>query len=343
VYQEVSTPEADMVAQHAKKLTGISSRAMEHEADRAALSALKQLRGLDELLKMLVGGTLERSVRLLHVASCVKVTPTQFHRVKVLLDRCTEILDWPTPPDAFVTNNPFFNAGVYGVRTPFIVLNSAILRSLSDDELYCVLAHELGHIMCGHSLYKTLLWILVNVSAAALPIPRLLVYALVAALKEWDRKSELSADRAALLALQSETENYSLLMKMAGGDDVAQMNVNDFFEQALEYENQKGIMDSFFKMLNTVWRTHPFPVVRLQELHSWASSGKYKTILDGTYPRRGAEEQTVKEDVKEAYEHYRSGFTDGDDAIRKRVKEAGDSLGKAAKDIGDILRDAFKK
>jgi Zn-dependent protease with chaperone function len=106
-------------------------------------------------------------------------------------------MDWPTTPDVFVTNNPFFNAGVYGVRSPFIVLNSSILKALSDDELYCVVAHEMGHIMSGHSLYKTLLWILLNVATTALPIPRLLVRALLMALKEWDRKSELSADRAA--------------------------------------------------------------------------------------------------------------------------------------------------
>ena len=332
-----------MLVQRARKLPGISPRAWEHPADRAALSALRSVPGLDELVKMVVGGTTERSIRLLHVSSCVKVTPTQFHRVKVLLDRAVDILDWPVLPDVFVANNPFFNAGAYGVRSPFIVLNSAILRALTDDELYCVIAHEVGHIMSGHTVYKTVLWVLLSVSFSALPIARLLVQPLLLALKEWDRKSELSADRAALLALQSETENYSLIMKMAGGEDLSQMNINDFFSQALEYENEKGVMDSFLKLLNTMRESHPFPVVRLQELRTWASSGQYQAILGGNYPRRGQTEESAREDLKEAVDSYKSAADASGDPVMKAAKDLGEAIGRAAEGLRDKLNDRFRK
>ncbi|HVO37489.1 MAG TPA: M48 family metallopeptidase [Spirochaetia bacterium] len=332
-----------MLVQRARKLPGISPRAWEHPADRAALSALRSVPGLDELVKMVVGGTTERSIRLLHVSSCVKVTPTQFHRAKVLLDRAVDILDWPVLPDVFVANNPFFNAGAYGVRSPFIVLNSAILRALTDDELYCVIAHEVGHIMSGHTVYKTVLWVLLSVSFSALPIARLLVQPLLLALKEWDRKSELSADRAALLALQSETENYSLIMKMAGGEDLSQMNINDFFSQALEYENEKGVMDSFLKLLNTMRESHPFPVVRLQELRTWASSGQYQAILGGNYPRRGQTEESAREDLKEAVDSYKSAADASGDPVMKAAKDLGEAIGRAAEGLRDKLNDRFRK
>ena len=331
-----------MLAQRAKKLTGISSRAWEHPADKAALSALKQVKGLDELMKMLLGGTTERSIRLLHVSCCVKVTPTQFHRVKVLLDKIIEIMDWPTTPDVFVTNNPFFSAGVYGVKTPFIVLNSAVLKALSDDELYCVIGHEVGHIMSGHAVYKTVMWVLMSLSLGMLPIAGVLVQPLLLALREWDRKSELSADRAALLALQSERENCDLLMKMAGGEDLSQMNTNDFFLQAQEYESQKSIMDRFYKLLNTMKQSHPFAVVRLQELRTWASSGHYQAILDGNYPRRDVTEENPKEHVKDGYEYYKSKVTASDDSVMKAAKEAGEAIGKATETIRGKLKDALK-
>jgi Zn-dependent protease with chaperone function len=331
-----------MLTQRAKKLTGISSRAWEHPADRAALSALRQVKGLDELVTMLMGGTTERSIRLLHVSCCVKVTPTQFRRVKVLLDKVIDVMDWPTMPDVFVANNPFFNAGVYGVQTPFIVLNSAVLRALSDDELSCVLGHEVGHIMSGHAIYKTMMWVLVNLSLGFLPIAGLLVQPLLLALREWDRKSELSADRAALLALQSEKENYDLLMKMAGGEDLSQMDINEFFLQAQEYENQKGIMDGFSKLLNTMKQSHPFPVIRLQELRTWASSGQYQAILDGNYPRRDMKDEGLKEDIKGGYEYYKSKMGASNAPVMKAAKEVGDKIGKATESVREKLKDAFK-
>ncbi len=331
-----------MLMHRAKKLPDISPTSWEHPADRAALSVLRRVPGLDEMVRMLVGGTTERAIRLLNVSSSVQVTDTQFPRVKHILDRVLDILDWSPAPTAFVSNNPFFNAGVYGVKEPFIVLNSALLKSLDDDELYCAVAHEVGHIMSGHALYKTVLWMLVKFSLSALPIAGVLARPLLMALAEWDRKSELTADRAALLALQSERENYNVLMKMAGGDDLSQMDINEFFRQAFEYDSQKTLLDSVYKLLNTVGESHPFPVIRLQELRSWAASGQYAAILGGSYTRRGAETTSAAEDVRKGYEYYRSTVEESDDPLAKAAKRIGDSVSKAAESLRDSLRDRFK-
>jgi Zn-dependent protease with chaperone function len=253
-----------------------------------------------------------------------------------------DVMDWPETPEVFVANSPFFNAGAYGVRAPFIVLNSSVVKALGDDELYCVVAHEMGHIMSGHALYKTVLWVLLRVSLGVLPVAGLLVKPLMLALREWERKSELTADRAALLALQSEKENYELLMKIAGGEDLASMNLNDFLQQAWEYENQKGLLDGLFKLLNTVDETHPFPVIRLQELKTWADAGSYRAILSGDYPRRGSGGADAREDVREGYQYYKTELEESEDPILKAARTAGGAIGKATEGLRDALKDILK-
>jgi Zn-dependent protease with chaperone function len=326
-----------------RKLTDISPRSWEHPADRAALSVLEKTGGLRDVITMIVGGSTEKGIRLLHVAGSVKVTANQFPKVKQMLSRVVEVMDWPVTPDIFVTNNPFFNAGVIGVKEPFIVLNSAVISMLEDDELYCVIAHEMGHIMSGHNVYTTVLWVLLQLSTSVLPIAGLVVKPLVLALREWERKSELTADRVGLLALQSEQENYNVLMKMAGGGDLSQMNANDFFQQAWEYENQKTVLDGILKMRNTAGESHPFPVVRLQELHTWAVSGEYAAILSGTYARRGDTAPTTTDDLKAGWEHYAAESKESNDPLAKTVRNAADSLGKATEGIRDALKDILKK
>ncbi len=331
-----------MLKQPVAKLAGISPVSWEHPADKAALRLLKQTGGLGDIIKMIVGGTMERSIRLLHVASSVKVGSNQFPRIKGLIDKAAEVLDSPSVPDVFVVNDPRFNAGAAGVKEPFIVVHSALVGTLDDDELYCALAHELGHILSGHSVYKTVLWVLLRISLSAVPIAGLLIKPLVLALREWDRKSELTADRAALLASQSEQPNYNLLMKTAGGSDLSQMNANDFFQQAWEYENQKGLLDSIFKILNTAWESHPFAVVRLQELRSWAASGAYQAILDGAYVRRGSEKGDASRDTSEAYQYYKTTLDQSDDPVLKAVRGVGSALGEATKGVRDAIKDIFK-
>ncbi len=61
------------------------------------------------------------------------------------------MLDAPEAYPLFVTQNPFYNAGAYGMDRPFIIVHSAVVRNFDDDELRFVIGHELGHAMgLGH-------------------------------------------------------------------------------------------------------------------------------------------------------------------------------------------------
>ncbi|OHD18768.1 MAG: hypothetical protein A2Y38_21350 [Spirochaetes bacterium GWB1_59_5] len=331
-----------MLTARTKKLYAIDPRSWEHPADEAALATLRGIKGLEELTRFVFGNTSEESIRLIHIASSVRVTQNQFPRVHQMLERTVDVFDWPYRPEVFVTQSPFFNAGAYGVDKPFIVLNSSIVGRLDDLELACVLAHEMGHIMSGHAVYKTLLWMLLNISSKLVPAGELIVMPIIAALREWDRKSELSADRAGLLATQREDPNYSVLMKMAGGDDLSQLNMNDFFAQAQEYESRKGFLDGVHKLLNTIGESHPFPVIRLQELKSWAVSGQYQAILDGNYLKRGFHKAEAAEELKQGFEFYKGEFDKLDDPVSKTVRVVGDSLSKFGDDLGDALKGLFK-
>jgi Zn-dependent protease with chaperone function len=327
-----------MLAKRTKKLYEIDPRSWEHPADTAALSAVRQLKGFDELLKFILSLTSERAIRLVVLASSVKVTERQFPRLNAIRDNVVDVFDWKTKPDVFVTQSPYLNAGVLGVDQPFIIVNSSLARSLDDAELTAVIGHEMGHIMSGHALYKTMTWLLANITLSAIPVAQIVVYAILAALSEWDRKSELTADRAGLLAVQAVDPAYTLLMKLAGGDDMSQLNIDEFFAQAQEYENHKSLLDSIHKILNQLWMSHPYPVIRLQEIRTWALSGTYETILGGTYLRRGYYQSTAQDDMKAGFDHYRQAAREADDPISKFVSGVGDSIEEAAGEIGKTLK-----
>ncbi|TXT46633.1 MAG: Uncharacterized protein FD137_1240 [Spirochaetes bacterium] len=332
-----------MNAKRTRKLYSIDPQSWEHPADRAAMSAVKQLKGLDELIKLVLSATTEKSLKLIHLASSVKVGPRQFPRLDTLLDDIVDTFDWPYKPDMFVTQSPFLNAGVLGVNEPFILLNSSVVARFDEEEIKAIIAHEMGHIMSGHTLYKTLAWLLANISLSFIPAGEIAVQAISAVLSEWDRKSELTADRAELLAVQSETPSYNVLMRMAGAEDLSQVNLNEFFLQAKEYEDQKTVLDSIHKILNQVRLSHPFPVVRLQELKTWAASGAYQSILDGDYRHRDEAKETLGEDLKDGAEFYRDSVKKSDDPLAKFVNSMGEEIEKAASGLQDLLKDVWRK
>src|SRR3954462_8010497 len=204
-------------------LTDISSRAWEHPADRGALVALRQLKGFDFVLRKISGLIDERAVRLQFLGSANRVDERQFPRVHRLYTEAASTLDVRQLPELYITNSPIWNAIAIGMDKPFIVVNSALLQGLDEEELRFVLGHELGHAQSGHALYQSLLLWLMRLTGAIgwLPIGALGLRAIVAALHEWSRKAELSGDRAGLLAVQDPADALRVQMKLASGGQLA--------------------------------------------------------------------------------------------------------------------------
>lgn len=315
------------------KLTAISSRSWEHPADRAALNSLRALPGFDEMLRRVMGFLGERGVRQLFLANAVRVGPEQRPNLNRLYSEVLETLDAPERWDLYVGQTPIANAMAVGFQRPFIVFNSGMLEILDEDERRAVLAHEVGHIMSGHPTYTTLAIILLTLGLANIPmLAGIALLPFELALLEWYRKSEFSADRAALLGTQDVRKTQSVHLKLAGGpvlDDP--IDLDAFLAQAREYETMAGPWDRVWQLINTIFRTHPFATVRAGELQRWIDSGEYERILGGEYTRRGMEPPPLTEDYKQAGSYY------GD-----RAKEAANTVGEMVARARDAFNEAWK-
>jgi len=317
----------------------ISAVSWEHPADRAALQALRAVPGVDEVIRKLLallGG--ERGVRLLFQGNAIRVGPSQFPRLWQLHTEVTTTFDWADVPEVYVSQTPFFNAGAYGIDQPFIVVHSAAIELLDDDELRVLLSHELGHVLSGHALYRTIAAILALISLGALPLlAGLAVLPVRLAFLEWSRKAELSADRAGLLGGQDVVVAQRVDMKMAGGGRgeafAGQLNVEAFMHQAHEYAGSGEGLDVVYKILSTLALTHPMHTVRAAELQRWVGSGEYDRILRGEYVRRGSEtaDRPIRDDFAAAGSYYAG-----------EAREIATQVADAARRAADRAREAFR-
>lgn len=305
-------------------LTGISSRAWEHPADRGALVALRKLKGFDTVLKAISGLVNERTTRLLFLGTAVRVDERQFPSLHFLLRDAARVLDTDEIPELFVRADPTLNAVTIGLDKPIIILNSALVDLLEEDELRFVIGHELGHALSGHAVYRTLLDRLLHVTGVlnSIPLGGLGIRAIIAALYEWSRKSELSADRAGLLATQDPAAAIRAHMQLASGGLMGELDLATFMAQGQEYLESGDLRDSVLKLMLVEKTTHPFAVVRAAELRRWVDGGDYAAILGGAYPRKADDgEAGVTDAAKDAAKSYGSAFEQSQDALGKMVHE----------------------
>jgi len=312
---------------HARRvLTEIAPRAWEHPADKAALAALRKLPIFDEILRKLFGFFGEKPIRLAFQANAVKVGPDQFPRIHRLYMEVLETMDCEREYDLLVSQTPIVNAGAYGMDHPFIILNSGTVWLLDDEELKYIIAHELGHILSDHVLYRTMTVLLIQLAGMGFPIVGIAARAVLVALLEWSRKAELTADRAGLLGVQDPTVVLTTMMKMAGGPFPDEMNLDAFIRQADEYREGGDVADQVFKILNLMGTTHPFWVLRVSELRDWIDKGAYDKILRGDYPRRGEPDPAYQEDLREAAAAYAQGARDFMDSMAGAARRMSDSI-----------------
>ncbi len=268
-------------------LKDLPAAAFQHPLDRQATEHLKKLKGFDWLVGKFIEYGFERIDYITHIGAGIRVGPRQMSMHYAMLREACHVLE-VTEPEMYVMEGGV-NAYTSGHNHPFIILNTGLLELLDDDEVMGVVAHEVGHIKCGHVLYKMMARVIQPLIEMAGAVGKVAGMGIEAGLSAWDRRSELSADRAALLGLQTVKPCITMLMKLAGGTTrhVHSLDAEQFLNQARAYKEglDQKTSDRFYRFLATMGTTHPFPVERARALDEWAVSSEYADILAGKWPK----------------------------------------------------------
>ncbi|MCP2199465.1 Zn-dependent protease with chaperone function [Lentzea flava] len=294
---------------------------------------LRAVPAVAPVLKAVAGAFSERGERLLQVASSVRVGPKQYPQLDRIRNEVAATFDLDEVPDLYVERSAQAYAFTYGIDKPFIVVSTGAVDLLDHESLRFLVGHEMGHVMSGHALYNTLLRRLIDLttSFAWVPAGAIAMRAVIAALREWQRKTELSCDRAGLLACQDPQAALRTHLALAG-DLGGQVDIASFLAQAKEYEEVEDIRDSLLKLLHTEQRSHPLVVVRAAELQRWSATEEYREILTGTYPRREDDRpaNNLTDDVKSAARSYKESMSNSADPLIKTINDIGEAVMGAA-------------
>jgi len=280
---------------------GISASAFRHPLDAQAEDALRSVPGFDLVARRFLEFTLDRPRYIYLMGNGIEVGPRQYSSIYQIYRECLRDLDITPEPTLFVSQNPLVNAYAIGQERPSVVLTTGLLDISGAQELRSVIAHELGHLKCGHvTLTQMAYWTMLVTSGLAdmtFGVSTLITTGLLVAFFEWKRKAELSADRAALLVMDDLEPVLQNMMHLAGGSNryANELNLQEFIRQSQSYQalDQDGLNQvyKFFLYNNfsqNTFQTHPFTVERVSYLQAWANSEDYRQTRAGNYRQTSA-------------------------------------------------------
>ncbi len=310
------------------QLKGISPKAYEHPADRAATAALRSIPYLNTVVRKLIELGYERALRQAYLGSSVRLGDDQLADVWMAHVRAYATLDLEPVPDLYLTQFPVANALTIGAGRPIVVVQSGLVQLLDVEQLRAVFAHEAGHVLSDHVLYRTALVILMRLSSIpGIPLPLLPVRA---ALMEWFRASELSCDRAAALVTRDPLTVCRTLMVIAAGAEAERLDLDVFMRQGADYREKGSGLERLSRLLLDLNITHPMPVRRVHELMEWVRSGDYDRIVGGDYITRDVPPDPRAE-AGDAVAHY-------SDRFRAMFRDASESVGDIGEQLGDVTQ-----
>lgn len=286
----------------------------QHPLDRKSLMNLRAVKWIESLSKYLVAEDLEQDFLLHNLVDNTALSERDFPGVHRELRRICEVLGLESVPTVFLDTNPApHSLSVAGDRG-VVVLTSGMLDLLEPEELAAVLAHEVGHLVSGHAYYNLLAENFSGLSQLAGVIPGLVAatFAVKLPLYDWYRKADLTADRAAMLAMGSAEPVVSMISKLAGG--TAQMAGKISAESLrAQAQDMRATTESLKKggfrkrtsyyfssvIMGSMFRTQPWPAIRLLEVEAWASSDRAAAILAGEpLPPEGKDEIVGEDDAE---------------------------------------------
>ena len=298
-----------MSLQEAARYEGISPKAFQHPADRAATAALRSVPLMERVVKLLVDIGHERRLRQLLTGNAVQVSDRQVPGLWARHVQAASVLDVPFVPELFVTQTPLANGLTVGAKKPMVVLFSGLVKDYESGEVGAVVGHEMGHVLAEHNYYQTALQLLALLLGTANqfgPVAGVPMRAVYLVLLEWSRAAELSSDRASALVVGDPLVTCRMLMRMAGGA-IDGMDLDAFLAQAARYEEEDDLFARWSRAWAEAYMTHPFAVRRARELTAWVADGSYDRVRSGNYVRRG-QEPPASAEMEGAIAHYRERF-----------------------------------
>jgi Zn-dependent protease with chaperone function len=177
--------------------------------------------------------------------NAIRLGPRQFPDVWNQAVLAARILGLPKMPDVYISGDQMWNTYTYGTEnSSFIVLGTSHLINFAGDELLFVLAREMGHCRAGHALWNTVLrfvagdvsvhtGLLSNGLINAINPTKLIQGAIDLPLMAWSRQSDVTADRAGLMAVGDEAlvRRVLLAWSIRSARLLQQVNIEEWMKQ----------------------------------------------------------------------------------------------------------------
>lgn len=268
---------------------GVDCAAFQWSEDGKAMRALRAITPLTKAAELISDKVGRRWIE--STFNSILLGENQLPEVYEQAVRAARILGMSYMPEIYVSGDLMWDCKTYGSdKDAFIIMGTGLATNFRGPELLFLFAREIGHCRTGHALWQTVIKFLMGEQGkrrglmggglfAALSPSALMEGAIETPLLAWARQSEITADRAGMLAVGDEEVARRVLLSwtLRSSFLYKQINIDAWLKQQAEGE------DDFSKLSELTTSSTPYIAKRLRLLSEFASSPeliKWKKVIN---------------------------------------------------------------
>lgn len=225
------------------------------------------------------------------IATAVPVNSNNYPREDEIVCSCAEKLSIRKPYTIISNGLPGLNAATVGSDDePYLILSSLLVKMLNKEQLKFVVGHECGHIAMGHVVYHSAVRTAGSFSRLIPVIGPAVFDTISFPLLAWERRSEITADRAGLICCEDlELAQRTLLQLASAFQNADNLDIDGYIESSRKYL-EKGTI----RKLGEFSVNHPLIAKRMEALSVFAGSECYFDIIGKEKPAGAISDQQLE-------------------------------------------------
>ena len=245
--------------------------------DEAAIETVHKIPGLSKLMEFVSKNSVEKYYHIICTSSNVRLTARTAPKIYRFYEEAASVFGLTTMPEIYLQRGYQYETTVFGIDTPTILLNTAVLDDMPEDLLRIFVAADIAGIKAGHGVLN-FLRIMCETFGDSLPIPK---QVLTIPLMLWSKQRYYTYDRARMLYCR----NFEQTVKLIGYGEAPpeimdRVTIDERLEQGHDFLAIKG-MQAISKTSLTLSEPKPWNSLRVVELSNWVESGLYQNALEG--------------------------------------------------------------
>lgn len=229
------------------------------------------------------------------IASAVPVNSNNYPREDEIVCSCSEKLNIRKPYTVISNVLPGINACTVGSDDePYLILSSLLVKMLSKEQLKFVVGHECGHIAMGHVVYHSAVRTAGSFSRLIPVIGPVVFNTISFPLLAWERRSEITADRAGLICCEDlELAQRTLLQLESAFQNADNLDIDGYIESSRKYLKRGTV-----RKLGELTLNHPLIAKRMEALSVFAISECYFDIIGKEKPAGAISDQELEKNTE---------------------------------------------